>query len=218
MKQKLKEVKIHVSCSVNFFSENRAVYEITSKNVVEPERPQITIWRRVACWISKTTRAQAHSSNRTLTHTHARTHTKIYKTSLFHGNSAFMNAPLVAYLSYSNTMATMRNGFCWLSFVSAGVLCSVRAFSRPSSKTTELLFRFRMVVFLLLIGSATKWTRRAATARILRTSSALYFRIQFSVSPSICSQYNKKQYLTENYGRSFAALGLKCIDCAVAAG
>lgn len=67
-----------------------------------------------------------------------------------------------------------------------------------------------MVVFLLLIGSAT--------APILRTSSALYyFRIQFSVSPSICSQYNKKQYLTENYGRSFAALGLKCIDCAVAA-
>jgi hypothetical protein len=31
-----------------------------SKNVVEPERPRMTIWRRVACWISKATRAQAH--------------------------------------------------------------------------------------------------------------------------------------------------------------
>jgi hypothetical protein len=39
--------------------ENRAVYEI-SKNVVDPERPQITVWRLVACWISNATRAQAH--------------------------------------------------------------------------------------------------------------------------------------------------------------
>jgi hypothetical protein len=31
-----------------------------SKNMVEPERPQI-IWRRVACWISKATRTQAHA-------------------------------------------------------------------------------------------------------------------------------------------------------------
>ena len=37
----------------NFFSENRAVYEIMSKNVVEPERPQMATWRmRVACWIT----------------------------------------------------------------------------------------------------------------------------------------------------------------------
>ena len=55
-----------------FLSENRAVYEIMSKNVVEPERPQMTIWRRVACWISKVTGARAH------THTH----TQIYNTTL----------------------------------------------------------------------------------------------------------------------------------------
>jgi hypothetical protein len=36
-----------------FFSENRAVYEIMSKNVVEPERPQMALMRRFACWISK---------------------------------------------------------------------------------------------------------------------------------------------------------------------
>ena len=57
-----------------------------SKNVVEPERPQMTIWRRVACWISKATRAQAQASacaptptrthSRTRKHTH--THTQIY--------------------------------------------------------------------------------------------------------------------------------------------
>ena len=37
-----------------FFSENRAVYEIMWKNIVEPGRPQMTIWRmRIACWIPK---------------------------------------------------------------------------------------------------------------------------------------------------------------------
>jgi hypothetical protein len=43
--------------SNNFFSpENRAVYEIMWENMVEPDRPQRTIWRmRFACWITKAT-------------------------------------------------------------------------------------------------------------------------------------------------------------------
>jgi hypothetical protein len=33
-----------------FFSENRAVYEVMWKNIVQPDRPQMAIWRkRVAC-------------------------------------------------------------------------------------------------------------------------------------------------------------------------
>jgi hypothetical protein len=36
------------------FSEDRAFYEIVWKNVVEPGRSQMAIWRmRVACWIPK---------------------------------------------------------------------------------------------------------------------------------------------------------------------
>jgi len=36
--------------------ENRAVYEIMSKNMVEPDRPQMTMWhKRLACWITKAT-------------------------------------------------------------------------------------------------------------------------------------------------------------------
>jgi hypothetical protein len=36
------------------FPENLAFYEIMWKNVVEPGRPQMTIWRmRIACWIPK---------------------------------------------------------------------------------------------------------------------------------------------------------------------
>ena len=38
----------------NFFSENRAVYEIMWKNMVQRGRPQMTIWRmRIACWITR---------------------------------------------------------------------------------------------------------------------------------------------------------------------
>jgi hypothetical protein len=43
--------------SNNFFVENRPIYEM-SKNV-KLERPQMTLWRRIACWISKATRAQS---------------------------------------------------------------------------------------------------------------------------------------------------------------
>ena len=36
----------------NFFSENRAVYEIMRKNIVDPGRPPMTIWRMcVVGWI-----------------------------------------------------------------------------------------------------------------------------------------------------------------------
>jgi hypothetical protein len=65
------------SCS--FFFENRAVYEIMSKNMVEPERPQMTTWRRVACSISKATRARTHASVRAPTPTYARTHARTHK-------------------------------------------------------------------------------------------------------------------------------------------
>jgi len=44
----------------NFFPENRAVCEIMWKNMVEPDRPQMTVWRmRIACWITKA--ANKHS-------------------------------------------------------------------------------------------------------------------------------------------------------------
>ena len=47
--------KTHTLC-YRFFPDNRATYEIIWKNIVEPERPQMTIWRmRIACWIPKAT-------------------------------------------------------------------------------------------------------------------------------------------------------------------
>ena len=38
------------------FFENRAVYETTRKNFVEPYRSQMKIWHmRIACWVTKVT-------------------------------------------------------------------------------------------------------------------------------------------------------------------
>jgi hypothetical protein len=73
------KIKIHVLYSKTSTSpppENRAVYEIISKNVVEPERPQMTIrCMRVECCISKFTRAQEHARTWGPSHTHTHTHT-----------------------------------------------------------------------------------------------------------------------------------------------
>jgi len=41
---------------MTLFPKNRAVNEITRKNIVQPGRPQMTIWRmRIVCWIPKAT-------------------------------------------------------------------------------------------------------------------------------------------------------------------
>jgi len=51
-----KENKTHILCRITFFSENRAVYGIKSKNVVEPDMPQMTTRNMCfAQWITKDT-------------------------------------------------------------------------------------------------------------------------------------------------------------------
>jgi hypothetical protein len=43
------KIKTHTSCYITiFFFQNRAVYEITWKNIVQPERPQMIIYGRIA--------------------------------------------------------------------------------------------------------------------------------------------------------------------------
>ena len=71
----------------NFFSENRAIYEIMWKTMVELEGAK-TIWRmRAACWVRKVQRAKTHACAFTptpkcthaLTRTPSQTHTHINK-------------------------------------------------------------------------------------------------------------------------------------------
>ena len=48
--------KTPISCTITFFFENRAFYEIMWKNIVELDKPQMTIWgMRIACWLPKAT-------------------------------------------------------------------------------------------------------------------------------------------------------------------
>jgi len=56
----VENINTHILCSITF-PENRAVCEITWKNIAEPDRPQMTtIGRiRIACWIAKATNAHS---------------------------------------------------------------------------------------------------------------------------------------------------------------
>jgi hypothetical protein len=44
----------HIFYGVTLF-ENRAVYEIMWKNMVEPVRPRMTVRIRISCWVPKAT-------------------------------------------------------------------------------------------------------------------------------------------------------------------
>ena len=62
--------KKHILCSVTFFPEYLAVYEIMCANIVERSRPQMTIWRMsIAFWIPKATHTHKHTL--TICNTHS---------------------------------------------------------------------------------------------------------------------------------------------------
>ena len=49
------KIKTHIFCLITF-SEDRTFCEMMSKNMVEPETPEMTTWcMRFACWIKKAT-------------------------------------------------------------------------------------------------------------------------------------------------------------------
>jgi hypothetical protein len=51
-----RNIKTRILYSITFLFDIRAVYETMWKNIVEPGRPQITIWRMpFAWWTPKTT-------------------------------------------------------------------------------------------------------------------------------------------------------------------
>jgi len=59
-------VNLNTKLKPNNFSGNCVLYEIISKNILDPDRPQMTTWRmRIACWITKATHTHIH------THTHS---------------------------------------------------------------------------------------------------------------------------------------------------
>jgi hypothetical protein len=69
----VEKIKIYTFYIQYPFSQHRAVYEIMSKNVVEPERLQMPIWWHVSCMISKATLTQSHAHALTHRHTYVLT-------------------------------------------------------------------------------------------------------------------------------------------------
>ena len=55
----IQKIKEHISSSITFFFENR---EIMWKNMEEPERPQMTIWRMRIVLHAGYLRLQTHTS------------------------------------------------------------------------------------------------------------------------------------------------------------
>jgi hypothetical protein len=70
----VEKIKIHILCSTTF-SENRAFYEIMSKNMVEPWTPQMAKWRLRSPCTHTHTHTHPHTPPHTHTHTHPSTHT-----------------------------------------------------------------------------------------------------------------------------------------------
>jgi hypothetical protein len=72
-------IKVYIFSSITFFRKSYRLCE-NVKNMVEPERTQMTIQRRVASWIIKATRSRAHArvATRARKHTHTHTHTEKY--------------------------------------------------------------------------------------------------------------------------------------------
>jgi len=62
----VEEIKTHILCPMIFFAENRAVYEITRKIVVQPDRPQMTI-QYGACSLEEVKNTHIHSEHSNLT-------------------------------------------------------------------------------------------------------------------------------------------------------
>jgi hypothetical protein len=102
------KTKIHILCSVTFFSENRAVYEKMSKNLVEPERLQMTIWRPFGYSISKVTRAQRRPRAYTYTHARMHAHTAACNACCFFTTPVFSWTSLIVRL-YVHCLS------CWIS-------------------------------------------------------------------------------------------------------
>jgi len=52
----VENIKTHILCSISPPLESHAIYEMMWKNIVEPERSQITIWcKHIVCCIPKAT-------------------------------------------------------------------------------------------------------------------------------------------------------------------
>ena len=128
----------------NLFPENRALYDITCKNLVEPDKPQKTVWPiRIACWINKAT--DRHSEHVLLI--------------AFYGNNVCKNAsqcyviPTMAVLFNVHESIDVKNmSYAWRSFFLVQMASKHKmaaAISSLHSSQTFLTSHVRRAIFLV---------------------------------------------------------------------
>ena len=115
-----------------------------SENMVEPQRPQKTIWRRGACWINKPTRAQTHARARTPTQPPPLPpHTQKY-------------VILVAWVrKHARSRATVM--FIWTT------ICLVSARNSQKTKFVSVIFRLSTIA-----SASTRRSRRTQPVPIIK--------------------------------------------------
>jgi hypothetical protein len=75
--ENVEKIKMYIVYAITFFGK-ACLFKVTWKNMVEPNRLQMPVWRmRIECWILKDTNTQSE-------------HVILY---LFHGNNGCANAP-----------------------------------------------------------------------------------------------------------------------------
>jgi hypothetical protein len=105
----------------NFFFENRAVYEIMSIIIVKTEKLQMAKWRRVECWISKATRAQAQARARAPPHTHARINAHVQTHTDMCNTYCFSIATMFSWAHHNVTLYVHCLSFCTAAAFKDGV-------------------------------------------------------------------------------------------------
>ena len=86
--------------------ETRAAYEKMWKNIIQPDKPHMTIWRmRIACWVPKATS----------------THTQVvYYSLLYHCNNGCTNAPRCCVIRTLPVLLTI------ISYIKSAIMAVVR--------------------------------------------------------------------------------------------
>jgi hypothetical protein len=132
-----------------FFSENFVVYEIMWRNTLEPEMPQMTIWRiLIACWITKDYRYTLRIfSTNCFSTTTVVARTSVYFMSQIHCPSCFLRLFVAIY-----TPSYLR--ILWWPLVSRPaalpnfLLLLIKIFQN-CTLTTNTTAAFRLKIFLL---------------------------------------------------------------------
>ena len=110
----VEQIKTHILYSATLFWKSCRLWACEEKNMVEPDKPQMTIWRmRIACWIPKA--IDTHSE---------------FVTLIFHCNSGCTNAPQCNIILRVHCLYSCHYNTFYLGNIKLSHLCGKNRFYR----------------------------------------------------------------------------------------